>query len=183
MTVPQTGTIHKQTKNMDTGANPAQAQAQLQPLIQTQIPHQPQTSPPLRCLPDPTIPSTTPFIPQPQGTIQSTARIGTDTGTRPKTNVVVTPAAWREPVQNETLGSDTTVGNDTTITKIDDNDEVSNMDISNFTFSNILHEVNQPANIEGASAPPYVMGADEQNFHNEFRMMANDLVNEMNHLR
>ena len=100
MTVPQTGTIHKQTKNMDTGANQAQAQAQLQPLIQTQIPHQPQTSPPLRRLPDPTIPSSTPFIPQPQGTIQSTARISVDTGTRPKTNVVVTPAAWREPVRN-----------------------------------------------------------------------------------
>ena len=183
MTVPQTGTNHKQIKNMDTEANQAQAQAQLQPPIQTQTPHQSQTSPPLRRLPDPTIPSSTAFVPQPQGTTQSTARIVTDTGTRPKTNVVVTPAAWREPVQDVTLGSDTTAGNDTTITKIDDNDKVSNMDISNLTFTNILHEVNQPANIEGASAPPYVMGADEQNLHNEFRMMANDLVNEMNHLR
>ena len=62
MTVPQTGTIHKQAKNMDIGANQAQAQAQLQPLIQTQIPHQPQTSPPLRRLPDPTIPSTRPVF-------------------------------------------------------------------------------------------------------------------------
>ncbi len=57
------------------------------------------------------------------------------------------------------------------------------MDISNLTFTNILHEVNQPANIEGASAPPYVMGPDEQNFQNEFRMMANELVHEMDHLR
>lgn len=109
--------------------------------------------------------------------------IGTDTGTKPQTNVIVTPAAWREPVQNETLGSDMTVGNDTTITKIDDNDEVSSMDISNLTFTNILHEVNQPANNGVTSAPPYVMGTDEQNFANELRMMANDLVNEMNHMR
>ena len=43
MTVPQTGTIHKQAKKMDIGAN--QAQAQSQPLIQTQTSHQPQTSP------------------------------------------------------------------------------------------------------------------------------------------
>ena len=162
MTVPQTGANHKQIKTMDTEGN--QAQAQLQP-------HQSQTLPPLRHLPDPNIPSSTAFVPQPQGTIQNTARV-TDTGTRPKTNVVVTPAAWREPVQDATLGSNTTAGNDTTITKIDEDNEVSNMDISNFTFSNILHEVNHPANIEGASAPPYVMGTDEQNFANEFRMMA-----------
>ena len=92
--VPQTGTNHKQIKNMDTEANQAQAQAQLQP-------HQSQTSPPLRHLPDPTIPYSAAFVPQPQGTIQNTARV-TDTGTRPKTNVVVTPAAWREPVQDAT---------------------------------------------------------------------------------
>ena len=57
------------------------------------------------------------------------------------------------------------------------------MDISNFSFNNILYEVNQPAKNEVASAPPYVMATDEQNFANEFRMMANDLVNEMNHMR
>ena len=57
------------------------------------------------------------------------------------------------------------------------------MDISNLTFTNILHEVNQPTHIEGASAPPYVMGTDEQNFQTEFRMRAYDLVKEMNHLR
>ena len=57
MTVPQTGTNHKQIKNMDTEANQAQAQAQLQP-------HQSQTLPPLRRLPDPTNPASTAFVPQ-----------------------------------------------------------------------------------------------------------------------
>ena len=182
MTVPQTGVNRKQIKTMDTEGN--QAQAQLQP-------HQPQTQPPLRHLPDPNIPSTTAFVPQPQGAIQNTVRV-TNTGARPKTNVVVTPAAWRDPVQDATLGSNTTAGNDTTITKINEDSEVSDMDISNFTFSdNILHEVTQPVNIEGASAPPfegasvppYVMGPEEQNFQNEFRMMANQLVHEIDQLR
>ena len=134
-------------------------------------------------MPDPTIPSSTPFIPQPQGTVRTSA----ETGARPKTNVVVTPAAWREPV-----GNDTTLGNDTTITKIGDNDEVSmteqgyagvqNMDISNFSFNDILHEVNQPVTNEVASAPPYIMTAVEQNFTNEFQVIANDLVNEMDNM-
>ena len=174
MTVPQTGTNQKQIKTMDTEGN--QAQAQLQP-------RQSQTQPPLRHLPDPNIPSTTAFVPQPQGAMQNTVRV-TNTGARPKTNVVVTPAAWRDSVQDATLGSNTTAGNDTTITKINEDSEVSNMDITNFTFSNnILHEVTQPVNIEGASAPPYVMGPDEQNFQNEFRMMANELVHEIDQLR
>ena len=162
MTVPQTGANQKQIKTMDTEGN--QAQAQLQP-------HQPQTQPPLRHLPDPNIPSTTAFVPQPQGAIQNTVRV-TNTGARPKTNVVVTPAAWRDPVQDATLGSDTT-GNDTTITKVNEDRENSDMDVSNFTFSdNILHEVTQPVNseeasappFEGANIPPYVMGPDELNF-------------------
>ena len=175
MTAPQPGANQKQIKTIDTVAN--QAQAQLQP-------QQPQIQPSVRQLPDPNIPSTTPFVPQRQGATQNIVRV-TNTGARPKTNVVVTPAAWRDPVQDATLGSNTTAGNDTTITKINEDREVSDMDISNFTFSgNILHEVTQPVNIEGASAPPfegasvppYVMGPDEQNFQNEFRVMANQLA-------
>ena len=52
-----------------------------------------------------------------------------------------------------------------------------------FSFNDILHEVNQPVTNEVASAPPYIMTAVEQNFANEFRVMANDLVNEIDNMR
>ena len=59
---------------------------------------------------------------------------------------------------------------------------VQNMDISNFSFNDILHEVNQPVTNEVASAPPYIMTAVEQNFANKFQIMANDLANETDNM-
>ena len=56
------------------------------------------------------------------------------------------------------------------------------MDISNISFHDILHEVNQPVPNEVASAPPYIMTAVEQNFANEFQVIANDLANEMDNM-
>ena len=166
---------------MDLGANQKSNQVETQPQPQIQPQPQTQTSPQQRLLPDPNRPSSTPLVPQPQGTVRTSAEIGT----RPKTTV--TPAAWRDPV-----GNDITIGNDTIITKIDESDEISlneqgyarmqNMDISDISFHNILHEVNQPVPDEVASAPPYIMTAVEQNFTNEFQVMANDLANEMDNM-
>ena len=59
---------------------------------------------------------------------------------------------------------------------------VQNMDISNFSFNDILHEVNLPVTNKVASAPPYIMPAVEQNFANEFRTIATDLANEMDNM-
>ena len=48
---------------------------------------------------DPNTLSSTPLVPQPQGTVRTSAELGT----RPKTTV--TPAAWRDPVENETANT------------------------------------------------------------------------------
>ena len=58
-----------------------------QPQPQTQTQSQTQTSPQQRLLPDPNIPSSTPFIPQPQGTVRTSAEIGT------RLKTTVSPAA------------------------------------------------------------------------------------------
>ena len=54
--------------------------------------------------------------------------------------------------------------------------------MEDISFHNILHEVNQPVPDEVASAPPYIMTAVEQNFANEFQVMANDLANEVDNM-
>merc|ERR1712101_93638 len=176
-----------QIKTMDTVVNQAQVQNQAQAQAQAQLqPQQPQAQSPVRQLPNPNIPSTTPLVPIPQGAAQNPVRF-TITGTRPKTNVVVTPAAWRDPVQDTTLESNTT-GNDTTITKVNEERVASDMDFSDFTFTD---NTSQPVHNEGASAPPlektnrppYVMGPDELNFRTEFGEMAYDLALEMERLR
>merc|ERR1712082_158641 len=148
MTDPQSETNQNQIKTMDTVVSQAQAQAknqaqaqvqpQAQPQEQAQVqaqlqPQQPQAQSPVRQLPNPNVPSTIPFVPILQGAAQNLVRF-TNPGTRPKTNVVVTPAAWRDPVQDTTSESDTT-GNDTTITKVNEGRVTSDMDLSNFTFT------------------------------------------------
>merc|ERR1711867_365515 len=111
MTDPQSETNQNQIKTMDTVVSQAQAQAQKQAQVQAQLQtQQPQVQSPVRQLPNPNIPSTVPFIPIPQGAAQNPVRI-TITGTIPKTNLVATLAAWRNPVQDITLESNTT-GND-----------------------------------------------------------------------
>ena len=91
MTVPQIGTAYKQTKNMDLGVNQKLNQVETQP--------QPQTSPQQGFLPDPNTTSSTPFVPLPQGTVRTSAEIGTI----PKTTITL--AAWRDPLGNETANT------------------------------------------------------------------------------
>merc|ERR1712082_155270 len=198
MTDPQSETNQNQIKTMDTVVSQAQAQAQnqaqaqAQPQEQAQVQaqlqtQQPQVQSPVRQLPNLNVPSTVPFIPIPQGADQNPVRV-TITGTRPKSNTVASPAAWRNPVQDITLESNTT-GNDTTITKVNDDRVASDMDFtSDFTFTD---NISQPVQNEGASAPPlertnrppYIMGPDELNFRTEFGEMAYDPVMEMERLR
>merc|ERR1711867_59056 len=132
---------------MDTVVNQAQVQAQAQAQVQNRAqaqaqaqlqPQQPQAQSPVRQLPNPNIPSTIPFVPIPQGAAQNLVRF-TNPGTRPKKNVVVTPAAWRDPVQDTTLESNT-AGNDTTITKVNEDRVASDMDFSNFTFTDNISQ-------------------------------------------
>ena len=122
-------------------------------------------------MPDPNTPSSKPFVQQPQGTVRTSAEIGTI----PKTTV--TPAAWRDPVGNET--ANTTHSDEILLNK---QGYAGMQNMEDISFHDILHEVTQPVPDETASTPPYIMTAIEQNFANEFQVMANDLANEVDNM-
>ena len=54
--------------------------------------------------------------------------------------------------------------------------------MEDISFHDILHETTQPVPDGTASAPPYIMTAMEQNFANNFQVMANDLANEVDNM-
>ena len=141
---------------MDSEANKKSKQVVPQPQPQPHSQSQIQTSTNQGYLPDPNTPSSTPFVPQPQGTVRTSAEIGTI----PKTTV--TPAAWRDTAGNET--ANTTQSDEI---PLDEQGYAGMQNMEDISFHDILHETTQPVPDGTASAPPYIMMAMEQNFAND----------------